>query len=331
VNSGSSANLAAALALAEEIGPGAHAVIAGFTFPTTISSLLTAGFDLTVADTQADGFGLDPMAFERAIRPETRLVCVTHFLGFPADLKRIRDIANERSIRIMVDACETMNLSVDGLQSHDWADLVTWSFYHPHHLSAFGGGAVIAANRDLRRRVESISHWGRACTCHFDPDACQAPDGMGHYFTYERVGHNLEMSELNACMGRFQLASFPRQEMRRKEHYACLRSALEDVACVAVWAEDARQPSPFVFPIRMLIGSAKMAGERLRACGVEVRTLMGGDITSQPAFRSLSFDALDNCRRLSESTFFVGIHQTLADGNVADTARILRRELPSCA
>jgi CDP-6-deoxy-D-xylo-4-hexulose-3-dehydrase len=317
--------------MAEETGAGARAVIAGFTFPTTVSSLLTAGFKVTVADTTKGGFALDLDAFERAITPDTRLVCATHFLGFPADLKRICAIARERSIRVMVDACETMDLGIDGRQSHEWADVVTWSFYHPHHLSAFGGGAVLTMNKAIRKRVESITHWGRACTCHFDPDDCHAPDGIGHFFTYERQGHNLELSELNACFGRFQLASFTGQEERRKANYARLRSALEDVPTATIWKEDPAQPSPFVFPVGMRHGSADAMGSRLRKRGVEIRTLMGGDITGQPAYRNLPHDGLDNCRRIASSTFFVGIHQTLSTSDVEDTAAILREELLSCS
>src|SRR5689334_22680983 len=143
VSSGGSGNLAAGRARAARAGAGAHAVTAGFTFPTTPSSLRTAGFAVTVVDTEPGGFCIDPEAVRRALRPETRVVCVTHFLGFPAALEALLELARERDLLVLQDACETMDLRIGGKPAHAYGTLATWSFYHPHHLSSFGGGAVV--------------------------------------------------------------------------------------------------------------------------------------------------------------------------------------------
>ena len=109
---------------------------------------------------------------------------------------------------------------------HEYGDISTWSFYHPHHLSSFGGGAVSSPHPDWQRLTESITHWGRECTCHFNPSICKAPEGMHHNFYYSRYGHNLEMSELNACFARFQLKDWEEMEGRRMKYYSILYSAL---------------------------------------------------------------------------------------------------------
>jgi len=85
-------------------------------------------------------------------------------------------------------------------------------FLPPHHLSTYGGGAIIAPDLEWHDRLESIVHWGRECMCHYAPERCKAPEGMHHHFSYARPGFNLEMSELNACFGRFQLRGWKEQE-----------------------------------------------------------------------------------------------------------------------
>jgi dTDP-4-amino-4,6-dideoxygalactose transaminase len=148
-NSGSSANLAAAFALREAVEiERPRALISGFTFPTTASALLTAGFELFVVDTEPGGFGIDPEAAAKAIGPDYAAICATHFLGFPAAIDRLPPC------HVLLDACESMATS-------DQATLTTWSFYHPHHLSAYGGGAVRAVSPAMQRILESITHWGR--------------------------------------------------------------------------------------------------------------------------------------------------------------------------
>lgn len=329
VNSGSSANLAAAHALAEACGSerGAEAIVSGFTFPTTVASLLHAGFDVRVADTEPDGFCMDVSALRSAVNEKTRVVCVTHFLGFPARLQEIRSIADGKEILLLQDACETMDLRVGGKPGHAYGDLTTWSFYHPHHLSAFGGGAVVCADETWRRRVESFAHWGRECACHYNEDACRAPQGMNHYFQYVREGFNFEMSELNACFGRFQLLTWDAQEDARKRHYEILYGALKDVDGARVYAAPEHSGSPFVFPVTVLRCGVPSLAARLARRGVETRSLMGGAITKQTAFRRLHHEGLAHCVSLAERSFFTGIHQTLSDGNVLSAAEILREEL----
>lgn len=327
VNSGSSANLAAALALAEEVGRGAHAITAGFTFPTTLSALLFAGFEVTVVDSEPGGFGMCPEALRRAVRPETRVICLTHFLGFPAALAEISAFARERGLLILQDACETMDLRIGGKPAHSYGTLTTWSFYHPHHLTAHGGGAVVTSDRALHDRVQSLVHWGRQCTCHYAPDRCPAPIGMHHQFSYDRPGLNLEMSELNACFGRFQFRTWAEQEARRNRHYATLYETLVSLSSITVWQAPPASGSPFVFPIQILGRSVESVAARLQARGVEVRSCVGGVVSAHAAFRGIANDGLPRAQALSNSCFIVGIHQTLKDEDVRQVAAILREEL----
>lgn len=328
-SSGSNANLAAAFALAERVEPRRRlAVASAFTFPTTLSALLAAGFEVILADVEPDGFNLDPAALRDARSDRTGVVCVTHFLGFPAAIDEIAPIAAGAGALVLQDACETMDARVACRSVFERGTLATWSFYHPHHLSSFGGGAVIARDESMQRTLESITHWGRACTCHVEGLACEAPAGASHQFTYVRPGFNLEMSELNAAFGRFQLVRWAQREAARKERYGILFEALADVPALRVWAPPEGSGSPFVFPFALRDGSdASALASRLAARGVEARTLMGGCAADMPAFRDRVHDAgSERARRIARSTLFVGVHQTLPVDDVRAVASILREE-----
>ncbi len=321
VGSGSSANLAAARALSEGTSR-RRAIVSAFTFPTTVSALLTSGLEPTFVDVGADGMQMDPEALERAMTEDVAIVAPTCFLGWPAPLAAIAAIVRPRGARVLLDACETLSLTVDGLPLHRFADATTYSFYHPHHLSSHGGGAVVTRDPELSAVIESVVHWGRACTCHLGVSCPLAP-GPDHQFTYVRPGFNLEMSELNACFGRFSLLRHREDEARRSAHWSRLDDALP--RSLSTWPRDP-SCSPFVFPIALREGDARPLVDRLLARGVEARSWMGGVIADQPAFRALPTDGLPRARALARRAFFVGIHQTLADEAVADVARILAEE-----
>ena len=330
VNSGSSANLVAALAMAKKLrdtGKPLVAAVSAFTFPTTISSLLLAGFSIRMVDVETDGFNMDSQKLKDVI-DGCSLIVPTHFLGFSCDMVGIRKLADEHGCLILQDGCETLRLEIGGKPAFSYGDILTWSFYHPHHLSSYGGGGVICLHQDDYILIDSIIHWGRACRCHIDPALCKNPDGPAHQFTYENIGVNVEMSELNAAFGRWQLRCFPKDEEKRLQNYQLLYEHLKDCVGIRVYPHPDSNGSLFVFPVQLTNGlSVGKAYEILRKKGVEIRTLMGGVTNEQPAFNHLSSKFFMEAHKMAEQTFFVGVHQTLPVEDVQAVARILKENL----
>ncbi len=329
VNSGSSANIVAALALAEKVrlqGKPLTAAISAFTFPTTVSALQLAGFSLTVVDTEPDGFNIDPTALQ-ALKPLPSVLAITHFLGFPCAIEQICALAKEQGSFVLQDACETLSMKIKGTPVHHYGDLTTWSFYHPHHLSSYGGGAVISLTEEDYILADSVAHWGRACRCHTAPHQCRVPHGPAHQFTYERLGVNVEMSELNACFGRWQLQQWEQIEQARLTRYHLLFDTLQHAAYARTWKAPVIDASPFVFPIQ-LTDDRRLDDifPLLKAESIEMRTLMGGVCCDQSAFSHLQ-SPLPNARELARTTFFVGIHHTLPMEDVQHVAARLLHHL----
>jgi CDP-6-deoxy-D-xylo-4-hexulose-3-dehydrase len=320
VNSGSSANLVAALALAQRCKQEKRpltAAVSAFTFPTTISSLLLAGFSIRIVD-------VDEMSFNLSIKKLCEenefpsLVVVTHFLGFPADLEALVELKKEKGFLILQDACETLDVRIGNKPLYKYGDIITWSFYHPHHLSSYGGGAVYSVSAVDFIMTDSIAHWGRACKCHIDESLCKVPAGPAHQFTYENIGVNVEMSELNACFGRWQLRNWEEIENQRQRNYSILYDMLSTKQNLTIWPFfNERRDSPFVFPILYKTGSIHDVFEKLSPQGIEIRTLMGGSACQQSAFQGkISFDKCDNASYMSNHAFFVGCHHTLSENDV---------------
>jgi len=329
VNSGSSANLVAALALAEKCsvnGKPLTAFASAFTFPTTISSLLLAGFEVKLIDVEKDGFNIDPDKL-KAESSVASVFAITHFLGFPCKTKEICEYAKVNGSYVLQDACETLNLInlEEEYRYCELGDITTLSFYHPHHLSSYGGGAVICNDKSDYIVCDSISHWGRACKCHIDEALCTNPTGPAHQFTYERIGVNVEMSELNACFGRWQLRNWAEIERRRIANYKQLENRLKENPNLQIWPHNGSNNSRFVFPIRLLNGmNVRQAWELLSPKGVEIRTLMGGATCSQKAFEGkLTYGDQSNAIEMADTTFFVGIHHTLPEEDVIAVADII--------
>jgi CDP-6-deoxy-D-xylo-4-hexulose-3-dehydrase len=219
-----------------------------------------------------------------------------------------------------------MNLQVDGSSIYEYGDVITHSFYHPHHVSSFGGGAVIAQLPEAHNQIQSIVHWGRSCRCHYDSAHCDAPPGLNHNFWYQQEGINVEMSELNACFGRWQLQSWPDQEAKRWKHWRLWEHAVAGIVGTRTW-QAGDNISPFVFPIGVDLHRYVAVTNEITAKGVEVRTLMGGAIHLHPAFQHLAHSRLKQCERTGSQSFFVGMHQTLETEKIEGAIAIVRDAL----
>lgn len=326
VNSGSSAHLVAAL-LVRRRHPGKNRVLfSAFSFPTTVSAFAAVGFQVELVDTERDGFNLCPAALADRLNHRVAAVVATHFLGFPADLETIARLMKPYDAMLVQDACETMDLEANGRPIHQYGDLIAHSFYHPHHLSAYGGGALVARKTRDHDEIQSIIHWGRACRCHYAPHRCRAPSGINHHFWYLRQGINVEMSELNACFGRFQFRSWGAQEDRRRRHYRIFWEALRDMPEIRVHPAHGNL-SPFVFPVSVEPRRLRKCGRALAAAGIEARNLMGGPLHRNPGFRNLAHPRLKNSEAMGARSFFMGIHQTLETRRVREASRLIRNIL----
>lgn len=320
-NSGSSANLVAALAVAEKLRRDDRpltAAVSAFTFPTTISALILAGFKVSLIDVDQLGFNLSVDLLD-SLPQSPSLVAITHFLGFPAAMDKLMEYKQKTGCIVIQDACETLVCRFDDKPIYTYGDIVTWSFYHPHHLSSYGGGAVYAKDLDDFILCDSIAHWGRACKCHVDESLCQLHSGPAHQFTYENIGVNVEISELNACFGRWQLQRWPQIEEKRKAHYNRLYSILNEHPRFHIWDfYNGEHDSPFVFPVFYPAMTVSEAWETMKDQGIEIRTLMGGSLSTQETYKPYLTGQIrcPNAELMSRHTFFVGCHDTLTSEDI---------------
>ena len=100
VNSGSSANLVAFMALtsprlkARQLKPGDEVITCATGFPTTLNPIIQADMVPVFVDVDIPTYNIDVAAIEQAITPRTRAIMIAHTLGNPFDVLAIRAICD---------------------------------------------------------------------------------------------------------------------------------------------------------------------------------------------------------------------------------------------
>lgn len=197
VNSGTSALHLALLALG--IGPRDEVIVPSFTFAATANSVALAGATPVFADIDRDSFCLDPAAVEAAITPRTRAIMPVHLYGHPADMTRINQIANQRSLLVVEDAAQAHAARWDGVAVGAFGDAGAFSFYPTKNMTSGEGGMVTTGSDEVARTVRLLRN-----------------QGMEARYRNEVVGFNTRMTDIHAAIGRVQLRKLDGWTKRRR-------------------------------------------------------------------------------------------------------------------
>ena len=114
VNSGSSANLLAFMALtAPELGErairrGDEVITVACGFPTTVAPIVQYGAVPVFVDVRLPEYNIDPDQLEMALSPKTKAVMAAHTLGNPFDLAKVKAFCDRHGLWLVEDNCDAL-------------------------------------------------------------------------------------------------------------------------------------------------------------------------------------------------------------------------------
>lgn len=355
VNSGSSANLNAFMALTSPLlgermvkrGDEVITVAAGF--PTTVTPMIQYGAVPVFVDVTIPQYNIDVTMLEEALSEKTKAVMIAHTLGNPFDLKVVREFCDKHSLWLIEDNCDALGskYTIDGEEKFTGTigDIGTSSFYPPHHMTMGEGGAVYTNNPLLNKCIRSFRDWGRDCVCgsgqdnlcghRFDRQYGELPLGYDHKYVYSHFGYNLKATDMQAAIGCAQLEKFPTFVERRKQNFARLKSALAGVEDKLILPEACADsdPSWFGFLITCKEGvDRNKVVQYVEGHGVQTRMLFAGNLTKHPCFDEMRaagegyrvVGKLENTDRIMMDTFWVGVYPGMADEMIDYMAKVVK-------
>lgn len=360
VNSGSSANLLAFMALTSPL-LGEHAVRRGDEvitvaagFPTTVAPMIQYGAVPVFVDVTIPQYNIDVTMLEQALSNKTKAVMIAHTLGNPFDLKAVGNFCKEHGLWLVEDNCDALGseYTIDGVTklTGTVGDIGTSSFYPPHHMTMGEGGAVYTDNPLLNKCIRSFRDWGRDCVCpsgcdnlcghRFDRQYGELPLGYDHKYVYSHFGYNLKATDMQAAIGCAQLEKFPSFVERRRHNFERMKTnllaadntgSILDKLILPEPCADAN-PSWFGFLITCKKGADRNRVVRyMEEHGIQTRMLFAGNLTKHPCFDELRtvgegyrvVGELANTDRIMKDTFWIGVYPGMTDEMIDYMAKTL--------
>jgi Predicted pyridoxal phosphate-dependent enzyme apparently involved in regulation of cell wall biogenesis len=359
VNSGSSANLLAFMALTSpllekdrRIFPEDEVITVAAGFPTTVAPIIQYGAIPVFVDMTIPEYNIDINKLEQALSSKTKAVMAAHTLGNPFNLKAVKAFCEKHNLWLIEDNCDALGskYTIDGEEKFTGTigDIGTSSFYPPHHMTMGEGGAVYTDNAKLNKIIRSLRDWGRDCVCpsgqdnlcghRFDRQYGELPLGYDHKYVYSHFGYNLKVTDMQAAIGCAQLEKFPSFVERRRENfdrlYAALKPYEEDI--ILPYEEEGTRSSWFGFLITCRNGiDRNEVVKYVEEQGIQTRALFAGNLIKHPCFDEMRRTGkgyrvagdLTVTDRIMNDTFWVGVYPGMTADMIDHMAVIIGEAL----
>jgi len=190
---------------------GDEVIVPTLTFVATPNAVTYCGATPVFVDSEPETWNLDPLQIEAKITPRTKGIIAVHLYGHPAEMKKLREIANRHGLFLMEDAAEAHGAVCDGETVGSIGNIAAFSFYANKIITTGEGGMVVTNDDALAERVRLLRGQG------MDPQ---------RRYWHPVIGYNYRMMNLAAAIGLAQLEKIDEQLAARLKIAAAYRERL---------------------------------------------------------------------------------------------------------
>jgi CDP-6-deoxy-D-xylo-4-hexulose-3-dehydrase len=328
VNSGSSADLIMLDAVKEyySIEDGAEVLVPAVTWTTNITSVIQTKLNPVFVDVNLNDFSFDYEKLELAVTSKTRIILITHLIGLPANIDRIKAIAEKHDLIILEDCCESHGATYGSKKVGNFGTASTFSFYWGHHMTTVEGGMICTDNDELNDLFILKRSHGLARELHPSKHKKYKelyPD-IDFNFLFLTHGYNFRNTELHAEIGIEQIRHLNRYILIRNENH---RKFLEIISFIEakIFPVNNEGISSFCLPfIFRDYGDKNALKNALEEAKIEIRPIISGNLLNQPCFSKYGKSTdFSNAQIIHENGFYIGNNQFVNDLRLNALKKIL--------
>lgn len=188
--------------LALGVGQGDEVITVPSTFMATAEAISYCGAKPVFVDIDEQTYTMDPGLLERAITSRTKAIIPVHLYGQMADMDPIMEIARQRGVVVVEDACQAHGAEYKGRKAGTIGDAGCFSFYPGKNLGALGeAGAVVTNNEELKLKVQTYRDHGQS-----------------KKYYHSVIGWNARMDGIQAAVLRVKLQKLAEGNQARRQH-----------------------------------------------------------------------------------------------------------------
>jgi len=323
-NSGSSANLIALSIVTnpwfpDRLHPGDEVIVPAVCWSTTVFPIINCGLIPVFVDVDLDTLNLSVKKIEKALSKKTRAIIPVHLLGNPCDMRKITEIAEDKKLILIEDACEAHGAELEGKKVGSFGLMGTFSFFFSHHISTIEGGMLVTNDDKVAElaRVMRAHGWVRDMN-NKEAIIKENPD-IDPRFLFVNIGYNFRPTELQGAIGIHQIKKLDDFVKIRRENARYWTEELKKYPDFFLVHDETpgTKHTWFAYPVTVAKTapfSKKELQSFLESRGVETRQIESGNMAEQPVMKLFPHKTagdLPNARFIMRNSFFWGNHHQI--------------------
>ncbi len=238
-NSATAALHAAVVAVG--VQPGEEVIVPPYTFTATATCALMHNAIPVFADVEAEHYGLDPGAVERAVSPLSRAMIPVHLFGHPVEMDPLLALARRHGLRVIEDCAQAPLARYRGRRVGTMGDCGVFSFTESKHITTGEGGMLVTDDAAIVEAARMVRNHGEMVW----------EGQVVRTYTSTMLGWNYRLTELQAALGIAQLARLETLIRARRALCEQLTEALQGVeGLIPPLVADGCEHDYFLYPIR---------------------------------------------------------------------------------
>ena len=211
-NNGTSAIQAAMFAC--KVGVGDEIICPSVTYWASAAQVFSLGGTVVFADIDRDTLCINPKDIEHRISDRTKAIVVVHYLGHPADMDPIMEIANRHHIKVIEDVSHAQGGLYKGRKLGTIGHVGAMSLMSGKSFAIGEGGMLVTDDREIYERALALGHY-ELFNSSIQTDYLKPYEGL------PMGGYKYRMHQLSSAVGRVQLKYYDERckEIRKAMNY----------------------------------------------------------------------------------------------------------------
>ncbi|MEK2174817.1 DegT/DnrJ/EryC1/StrS aminotransferase family protein [Vibrio parahaemolyticus] len=315
------------------VGEGDEVITTPRTFLASASSIVTSGAAPVFADVDLNSQAITAESIQAVLTPKTKAVIVVHLAGMPAEMDAIMALSEQHGFYVIEDCAQAHGAKYKGRSVGTIGHIGAWSFCQDKIMTTGGEGGMVTTNdKALWSTMWSYKDHGKSFDAIYNRE-----HPPGFRWLHESFGTNWRMTELQAVIGRIQLARMPTWTAQRQANAAQIDKVVADLSVVRrievpEYSEHAAYKHYlFVEPHNLAEGWTRdRIVETIVERGVPAYQGSCSEVYLEKAFDDTSWrpvQRLSNAVTLGETSLMFLVHPTLTEEEIEKTCQVLREVL----
>ncbi|MBP1993415.1 DegT/DnrJ/EryC1/StrS family aminotransferase [Paenibacillus eucommiae] len=183
------------------VGVGDEIICPSMTYWATCLQAFSLGATVVFADINPFTLCLDPNDIEHRITDRTKAIVVVHFLGYPADMDPILEIARKHNLKVIEDVSHAHGGVYKGRKLGTIGNVGAMSLMTGKALAIGEGGILVTDDRDIYERAVALGHYERY-------GSQTENEQLRPYQGLPLGGYKYRMHQVSSAVGRVQLRHY---------------------------------------------------------------------------------------------------------------------------